>query len=186
MKKIIRFLFISLLSSFTCYSQFKLSPADSIRRDSINRVTQQDYKTMLDQLQITSTRPGPSGNPSSPNAANTDESKASPYTNLPDPLTLNNGKRVTDAKTWWEKRRPEIVEDFDREIYGRMPKSLPKVTWEVVSVVNDTSTHIPAITKKLIGHVDNSSYPSVTVNIDLTLTTPAGAKGSVPVIIEFG
>ena len=95
-----------------CYSQFKLSPADSIRRDSINRVTQQDYKNMLAQLNITSTRPGPSGNPSAPNAANTDESKASPYTTLPDPLILNNGKKVTDAKTWWSKRRPEIVEEF--------------------------------------------------------------------------
>ena len=141
---------------------------------------------MLAQLNITSTRPGPSGNPSSPNSANTDESKASPFIALPDPLILKNGKKVTDAKTWWEKRRPEIVEDFDKEIYGRMPKNIPKVTWEVVSVTNDTSNQVPAITKKLIGHVDNSSYPSVSVNIDLTLTTPANAKTSVPVIMELG
>jgi len=141
---------------------------------------------MLSQLHITSTRPGPSGNPSAPNAANTDESKASPYITLPDPLTLENGKKVTDAKTWWEKRRPEIVEDFDKEIYGYVPNNLPKVTWEVVSVTNDTSNHVSATMKKLIGHVDNSSYPSITVNIDLTLTTPANAKGPVPVIMEFG
>ena len=159
MKKINCSLFIAVIASLNCYSQFKLSPADSIRRDSINRVTQQDYNNMLAQLNITSTRPGPSGNPSAPNAANTDESKASPYTTLPDPLILNNGKKVKDAKTWWSKRRPEIVEDFDREIYGRVPNNLPKVTWEVVSVTNDTSNHVPAITKKLIGHVDNSSYP---------------------------
>src|SRR6476620_5140804 len=120
MKKINYTLFISLIASLHCYSQFKLSAADSIRRDSINRVTQQDYKTMLAQLNITSTRPGPSGNPSAPNAANTDESKASPFITLPDPLILENGKKVTDAKTWWEKRRPEIVEDFDKEIYGPM------------------------------------------------------------------
>src|SRR6185295_16285046 len=100
----------------------------------------------------------------SPNAANTDESKVSPYATLPDPLTLKNGKKVTDAKTWWEKRRPEIVEDFDKEIYGRLPKNIPKVSWEVVSVANDTNSHVPAITKKLTGHVDNSSYPSLTVN----------------------
>src|SRR4051812_41219731 len=86
MKKITCALFIALIASFHCYSQFKLSPADSIRRDSINRVTQQDYNSMLAQLHITSTRPGPSGNPSALNAANTDESKASPYTTLPDPL----------------------------------------------------------------------------------------------------
>ena len=40
--------------------------------------------------------------------------------------------------------------------------------------------------KKLIGHVDNSSYPAVSVNIDLTLTTPANAAAPVPVIMEFG
>ena len=140
---------------------------------------------MLALLNIDSTRRGPSGNPSAPDAANSDESKASPYTALPNPLILKNGQKVTDAKTWWDKRRPEIVEDFDREIYGRLPKNIPKVSWEVVSVSNDTSNHVPAITKKLIGHVDNSSYPSISVNIDLTLSTPANA-GPVPVIMEFG
>jgi hypothetical protein len=45
---------------------------------------------------------------------------------------------------------------------------------------------IPVITKRLAGRVDNSSYPSITVNIDLTLVTPAGARGPVPVIMEFG
>src|SRR5260221_499244 len=152
----------------------------------IQQGTQADYKNMLSQLRIDSTRRGPSGNPSAPNAANSDESKASPYITLPDPLILKNGKKITDAKIWWSKRRPEIVEDFDKEIYGRMPKSIPKVNWEVVSITNDTSNHVPAITKKLIGHVDNSSYPSISVNIDLTLTTPTNAKDPVPVIMEFG
>ena len=32
---------------------------------------------------------------------------------------------------WWNQRRPEIVEDFDREVLGRVPKNVPKVTWEV-------------------------------------------------------
>ena len=52
MKKIYCVLVMAVIASFHCYSQFKLSPADSIRRDSINRVTQQDYKKMLDQLNI--------------------------------------------------------------------------------------------------------------------------------------
>src|SRR5256885_8639859 len=100
MKKIIIFLFTAVSISLNSYSQFRLSPADSLRRDSINKATQQDYKNMLAQLNITSTRPGPSGNPQAPNAANIDESKASPYTSLPDPLFLKRGKRVTDAKEW--------------------------------------------------------------------------------------
>src|ERR1044071_3589155 len=98
MKKILYSFSIAVTASIHCYSQFNLPPADSIRRDSINRVTQQDYKTMLAQLNITSTRPGPSGNPSAPNAANTDESQASPYTTLPDPLILKSGKKVTRSE----------------------------------------------------------------------------------------
>ena len=164
----------------------KLSHADSVRIDSVNRLTREDYQSMLRQLGITSVRPGPSGNPSAPNAANTDESKASPYTALPDPLMLKNGKRVTSADEWWKKRRPEIVEDFDREVYGRVPAHTPGVRWEVVQTTQEMKDSFPVVVKKLIGHVDNSAYPQITVNIDLTLTTPAHATGPVPVIMEFG
>jgi hypothetical protein len=141
---------------------------------------------MLEQIGISSTRPGPSGTPGQPNSANTDESKATQYTTLPDPLVLNNGKKVKSAKVWWEKRRPEIVELFDREIYGRVPANVPGVKWEVLSVTNDSVAKIPVITKRLSGHVDNSSYSSIKVDIDLTLVTPANAPGPVPVIMEFG
>jgi hypothetical protein len=187
MKKSYRLFLLASLIALDTFAQFgRLSPADSLRRDSINRMTQQDYNQMLTQLKITSTRPGPSGNPSAPNAANTDEGKASPYTTLPDPLILNTGKKVTDAKTWWQKRRPEIVEAFDREIYGRVPARTPKVNWEIVSSVNEMNGTFPVITKKLLGHVDNSAYPQIKVDIQLTLTTPANATAAVPVIMEFG
>ncbi|MFI5188168.1 MAG: hypothetical protein ACHQF0_15660 [Chitinophagales bacterium] len=186
MKKITELFFSIVLLNLSCYSQFRLSPADSIRRDSINKITQLDYSNMLGQLNISSTRSGPSGNPQSPNAANIDESKASPYTALPDPLVLKNGEKVTAAKTWWNKRRPEIVEDFDKEIYGQAPKNTPKVKWEIVKDTMEINGNFKVHTKKLIGHVDNSSYPSINVNIDLTLSTPADAKNPVPVIMEFG
>lgn len=184
MKKII--FLLGLVASLNAFTQFRMSPADSLRRDSINKATQQDYKQMLAQLNITSTRPGPSGNPQAPNAANIDESKASPYTSIPDPLLLKNGKKITDAKTWWQKRRAEIVEDFDREVYGRTPNKTPKVSWEVVSATNEMNGTFAVITKKLVGHVDNSSYPALKVDIQLTLSTPANAKEPVPVIMEFG
>jgi len=184
MKRI--FFLIGCIATLNVHSQFRLSPADSIRRDSINKVTQQDFKNMLAQLHITSTRPGPSGNPQAPNAANIDESKASPYTTLPDPLTLKNGKKVTDAQMWWNKRRPEIVEDFDSRVYGRVPKNTPNVKWEVVKDTIEMNGSFSVHTKKLVGHVDNASYPAISVNIDLTLSTPASAKGPVPVIMEFG
>ncbi|TDH27334.1 acetylxylan esterase [Segetibacter sp. 3557_3] len=156
-------------------------------RDSINKLSQEDHKHMLGLLQINSLRQGANGNdPNAPNAANYDESKANPYPALPDPLLLKNGKPITNAKLWWEQRRGEIIEDFNREVYGRMPATTPKVRWEVVSTASDTVGTFPVITRKLIGHVDNSSYPSVTVDIQLTVSTPALVKKQVPVVMELG
>jgi (4-O-methyl)-D-glucuronate---lignin esterase len=149
--------------------------------------SQADRQRMMDLLHITSLREGANGsNPQAPNYANYDESKANPYPDLPDPLVMKNGKKVTTAKMWWEKRRPEIVEDFDREIYGRMPKVTPAVKWEIVKTTNELNGDVPVITKQLIGHVDNSSYPQITVDIQLSLSTPANAARPVPVIMEFG
>jgi len=153
---------------------------------TIQQATQADYKNMLARLKIDSIRRGPSGNPSAPNAANVDEFKASPYTSLPDPLLLKNGKKVTDAKTWWNKRRPEIVEEFDREIYGRVPKNTPKVNWEIISTVDTIFGNQKAVTKNLLGHVDNSSYSQIKVDIQLSVTTPKSINKPVPVIMEFG
>jgi peptidoglycan/xylan/chitin deacetylase (PgdA/CDA1 family) len=152
------------------------------------KATQDDYENMLAQLNIpiAAKRPGPSGNPSAPNAANADESKATQYTSLPDPLILKNGKKVTDAKIWWNKRRPEIAEDFNKEIYGRVPKNTPKVIWEITSTIDTTIGAVQAVTKNLLGHVDNSMYPQQKVDIQLSLTTPKNNAKPVPVIMEFG
>ena len=88
-----------------------------------------------------------------------------------------------------QEQQPEIVEDFDREVYGWVPKNIPKVKWEVVSTTNEMNGSYPVITKKLVRACKyNSSYPSISVNIDLILkkSTPANATGPVPVIMEFG
>ena len=147
--------------------------------------TATDHRRMLELLGITALRPGPSGNPQAPNAANSDEAKVPPYA-LPDPLDLKNGRRVTTPRQWWRQRRPEIVEDFDREVYGRLPKDVPDVRWEVASTARERNGEFPVIVKKLVGRVDNSAHPAIEVNIDLTLATPAEAKGPVPVMLNFG
>src|SRR5580704_13366423 len=147
----------------------------------------EDRQKMMDLLHIASLRQGANGsNPQAPNYANYDESKANPYPTLPDPMVLNNGKKVTSAKIWWTERRPQIVELFDREIYGRVPKDSPKVRWEITATTHTTNGDVPVTTKSLVGHVDNSSYPLITVDSQLELTTPDNAAGPVPVIMEFG
>ncbi|PYT15710.1 MAG: hypothetical protein DMG59_12895 [Acidobacteria bacterium] len=152
----------------------------------LNWTAAEDHQNMLDQLGIKALRPGPSGNEKAPNHANYDESKANPFPNLPDVLTLNNGTKVTTAAVWWNQRRPEIVEDFEREVYGRVPASVPKVTWTVTERATAMIGEHAVTSEKLTGHVDNSSCPLINVDIQLTLALPAAAASPVPVMMMFG
>lgn len=147
---------------------------------------EQDHRNMMEQLGIRALRPGPSGNEAAPNHANYDESKANPFPNLPPVLLLKNGAKVISAKMWWDQRRPEIVEDFEREILGRVPRNVPKVTWTVTKTVESTVGSYPVTGKQLVGHVDHSLYPVVNVDIQMTLVIPAHAPAPVPVMMMFG
>jgi hypothetical protein len=174
----------AVLFAFATSAAAQFTKADRAARQA---ATETDHKLMMEALNIKSLRPGANGmNRNAPNAANYDESKANPYPTLPDPLVMKNGEKVTTGEVWWTKRRPEIVEDFDREIYGRVPRDVPKVTWELTETTEDKVGEVRAVTKKLVGHVDNSRYPQIKVDIQLTVTTPADAKGPVPVMMEFG
>jgi hypothetical protein len=151
-----------------------------------NWTAAEDHQNMMAQLGIRKLRPGPSGNEAAPNHANYDEATANPFPNLPDVLMLKNGRKVTSAEIWWNQRRPEIVEDFDREVLGRVPKNVPKVTWNVTNTVQGMVGAYAVVGKQLVGHLDNSSFPAVSVDIQMTLVTPADAKEPVPVMMMFG
>jgi hypothetical protein len=148
--------------------------------------TAQDHQHMMAQLGIRSLRPGPSGNESAPNAANYDEAKANPFPNLPDVLALKNGRKVTTADMWWKQRRPEIVEEFDREVLGRVPANVPKVEWTVTSTTRGTIGGRAVIGKQIVGRVANTADPASSVEMQMALVTPADARGPVPVMIMFG
>jgi hypothetical protein len=156
--------------------------------------SQQDHDRQMRLLKISGFPPGPDAY----QAATYDETTATPYPTLPDPLVMNDGTKVTTPAQWM-KRRAEIKEFFDREVYGRVPKNMPAVKWEVVSSEKGLPmggglfgappqqiSDIPVVTKQIVGHVDNSSYPAITVNIGLTLVTPANAIGPVPIVMQFG
>jgi len=118
-----------------------------------------------------------------PGNANYDESKANPYPKLPEVLIMKDGTRVTTPEQW-KNRRAELKAMFDEDVYGKYPMHIPKVTWSVDSVETMTVQGIPALVKHVTGHVDNSSYPSITVDIHADVVTPASTKGKkVPVII---
>ena len=120
---------------------------------------------MMDQLGIKALRPGPSGDDKAPNHANYDESLANPYPNLPDVLTTKDGHKVATPEMWWKVRRPEIVEDMEREVYGRLPANIPKVTWTVAVTDHEHVGFFPVVAKKLVGHVDNAACPEIRVDI---------------------
>ncbi|MGE0406105.1 MAG: alpha/beta hydrolase family protein [Candidatus Korobacteraceae bacterium] len=143
--------------------------------------SEQDRQRMMDQLKITMF---PSG-PGPYLAATYNEATANPYPKLPDPLMFNNGTKVTSAAQW-RRRRAEIQELFDREVYGRRPTNIPKVNWTVASTTEEVVGNVPMVTRQLLGRVDNSGYPSLNVTILASLSTPKNATSPVPVVLLFG
>ena len=115
--------------------------------------------------------------------SNYDEAKVPPYT-LPDPLVAADGRRVTDARTWSTRRRPEILRLYQTEIYGRIPGNTPKVTWEVTETDRAARGGL-AVMKRVVGRIgDGAEAPRV----NLTVYTPSKATGPVPLIllVNFG
>src|SRR6187549_1333323 len=178
------FFFLSLCLAYASTAQ--MTKIDRTKYPKLTTFTaQQDHDNMKQQLGITKLRPGPSGNESAPNHANYDESIANPCPQLPGILTTKNGNKVTAADMWWKERRLELVEDFEREVYGRLPKNIPKVSWIVKITDREFVGRTPVIAKMLVGHVDNSSYPLINVDINMMLVVPANVKGPVPVLMMF-
>ncbi|MEI9926395.1 MAG: hypothetical protein WDN44_00040 [Sphingomonas sp.] len=150
------------------------------------RAADADRQAMLDRLGIREMRAGADGfRRDQPNSANYDEAKAGDYV-LPDVLRLNDGRRVTTAKRWWTLRRPQIVELFDREIYGRVPATAPAIRWRMVKQETATEAGMPVVKRWLEGVADNRAWPKASATILLRYTLPAHAKGPVPVILSFG
>lgn len=184
MKKGIYLLLFLAVSS--AHAQQASTTASSGYLPVVNFTTEQDHEYMMDQLGIKALRPGPSGDEKAPNHANYDEARANPYPDLPEALLLKNGQKVSTPEEWWKQRRPEIVEDFEREVYGRVPEIVPEVRWETLIAEKEMVGWIPVNARQLVGRVDNSDYPLLEVNIAMTVVTPANAKGPVPVLMMFG
>jgi hypothetical protein len=141
-----------------------------------------DYQNMLDQLGIKKMRPGRDGR----GRDTSDEATANPHKgSMPDLMTFKDGTKVKTADQW-PKRRAEIVEEFEREVYGRIPRNVPRVKWEVTRTTEGENGGVATVTKALVGHVDNSAFPQIQVDIQASFTVPKDAAGKVPIILEFG
>jgi hypothetical protein len=155
------------------------------RVDTSAWTTADDHRHMQEQLGIRALRPGRNADASAPNAANYDEALANPHPTLPDALTRKSGEKVTSPDAWWNERRAEIIEDFEREVIGRVPAAVPGVAWAVVAMREWEIGGKRVVGRQLVGTVDNSAYPAIDVEICMTLVTPAEVE-AVPVMIMFG
>src|SRR5262245_29032689 len=141
-----------------------------------------DYQNMLDQLGIKKVRKGRDARAKD----TSDEATANPFKDsMPGLMTFKDGKKVKTADQW-PKRRAEIVEEFEREVYGRIPRNVPKVKWEVASTREGESGGIATVTRTLVGHPDNSAFPQIKVAIQASFTVPRDRAGRVPIILQFG
>ena len=113
--------------------------------------------------------------------ANYTEARVGDYT-LPDPLQLLNGQTVKDARTWFNKRRPEIVKLFEENQYGRSPGRPKGMDFEVF----DKGT--PAFDGKAIRRQVTVyfSKDKAGPKMDLLIYLPAGAAEPVPLLLNAG
>lgn len=113
-------------------------------------------------------------------AVNYDEAKVPKYT-LPDPLTMRNGERVRDAQTWVERRRPEILDLYRSEVFGRSPARPAALNFEIASS-GKAALDGRAVRKRVTVWLAGRDGPKM----DLLLYLPAGAKKPSPVFLGLG
>ena len=187
----------------------KMTPEErTAYMNKVREASQADWQKMMDKLGLKlPTLPSPADDPKRPqhlkqkegstnwfdeagnthvrsgwgNWTNYDESKANTYTLL-DPLKLKNGKPVKDANTWWKQRRPEILNDYLNEIYGKTPANTPNVTFAATGTDSTVLTG-KATRKSIIGTIDNRRYPAATPTIPVTYYRPVNASGAIPLMV---
>lgn len=100
---------------------------------------------------------------------------------LPDPLLLSNGKKVTDAKTWTQKRRPELVKLFEEIQYGKMPGKPASLQFTVFDK-GTPAFNGKAIRKQVTVYFTKDSSDH---KMDLLIYLPANAKKAVPLLLNI-
>lgn len=111
---------------------------------------------------------------------NYDESKVGNLT-LPDPLVLLNGERVGDAKAWYKKRRPEILQLFESNVYGRSPGRPKDMSFDVFDF-DPQALGGKAIRKQVTVYFSkNKDGPKE----DILIYLPAASKKRAPLILAL-
>ncbi len=107
------------------------------------------------------------------------ESLAGTYT-LPNVLMLLDGKIVKDAKTWTEKRRPEILRLFEENQFGHSPGRPKDMTFEVFEKAGSAFNGKAIRRQVTIYFTSDKSGPKM----DLLIYLPANAQGPSPLVLN--
>jgi hypothetical protein len=127
-----------------------------------------------------------------------------------DLFTMKDGDKISTPEDWWLKRRPEIWNLVQKEIYGyTWPQNdWPTVTWTISAPTTGSQTGMVGcqtsstcpngvitngvsysyVQRTYTGTVSTASYPQVRNAPVITMTCrfPANATGRVPVFISIG
>ncbi len=149
-----------------------------------NAAARNDHQRMMERLGIRRLRPGPSADRSAPNPANYEESLAGPSNPLPPLMKFHDGTPVQNRDDWL-RRRGELVELFEKEVYGCVPPDVPRVTWHVLQEHEIVVGEVAVRQLLVEGIVDNSKYPEIQVRIPIAVGLPVAPGVPVPVLIMF-
>ncbi len=110
---------------------------------------------------------------------NRDESKVVSYT-LPDPLVMNDGSPVETPEDWFSRRRPELLDLFQRVMYGVMPPAdRAKLAFETLRE-NPVAFDGKAVMKEVRVYLD---APNPSPKLDLLVCIPNRAEKPVPAFL---
>ncbi len=133
------------------------------------------YRTLLGLASITLVFPAAA---SAQFRANYDEAKVPKYT-LPDPLRLSSGGKVTDAETWRNKRRPEILRLFETYMFGRSP-GRPKGMPVAVTSIDKRALGGKAVRKEVSVYFKGKKDGR---KMDILIYLPGGSKKPAPIFL---
>lgn len=108
---------------------------------------------------------------------NFDENQVPPYT-LPDPLVARDGTVIDTVELWENKRRHEIVDRLETNLFGRPPGEIDGFEAELIASEEDGDREYQQIALTL--RRGDRSF-----DIDLLVILPAAAEGPVPMILSM-
>ena len=155
--------------------------------DTKNWTAAEDHRNMMEQLGIRALRPGPSGNESAPNHANYDEATANPYPEPARRAHVEERQEGHDAGNVVESAAAGDRRGFRAR--GAGPRSEERSQGDVGSGQDGRSDRWAASGRRQAARRDMWTIrrtPAIKVDIQMTLVSPADAKGPVPVMMMFG